>query len=64
MSAEEMPPKVMTKDGNEPTPASEDTSTLVKPHRIYSPSKCSMHDFCGNKLEDSDLQAMRAMLRA
>jgi hypothetical protein len=55
MSAEEMPPKVMTEDGNVPTPASEeDTSTSVKPHRIYNPSKCSMHDFCGNKLEDSD----------
>jgi hypothetical protein len=38
-----------------PTPASEEkTSTLVKPHRIYSPSKRSTRDFCGIELEDSD----------
>jgi hypothetical protein len=55
MSAEVSPPKVTTKeDGNTHTPASEDMPTLVKPHRIYSPSKHSMHDFCDNKLEDSD----------
>ncbi len=39
MSAEEMPPKVTTNDSKAPTLASEDTSTLVKPRRIYSPSK-------------------------
>jgi hypothetical protein len=55
MSAEEMLPKVTTKDGNAPTPASEEkTSTSVKPRRIYSSSKRSTRDFCGIKLEDSD----------
>jgi hypothetical protein len=55
MSAKETPPKVTTKDGNAPTPASEEKmSTLVKPCRIYSPSKHSTCDFCGNELEDSD----------
>jgi hypothetical protein len=47
-----MPPKVTTKDGNAPTPASEEkTSTLVKPRRIYSPSKRSTRDFCGNEFD-------------
>jgi hypothetical protein len=52
MSTEETLPKVMTKNDNAPTQASEeDTSTLVKTHRIYSPSKHSMHDFCGSELD-------------
>jgi hypothetical protein len=52
MSAEETPPKVTTKDGNVPTPASEEKmSTSVKPHRIYSPSKHSTRDFCGNEFD-------------
>jgi hypothetical protein len=35
-------------------------STLVKPHRIYSPSKHSTHDFCGNELEDSDFASNKS----